>query len=92
MSTQETLSNFTFESREEYDRAKKEADVIAQIQEKTDLSDAKTALKIYNKAVADKLFETPVGYCFLFALRQYIIDYVAAYFGDFRNERSGMVT
>lgn len=73
MSTQETLSNFTFESREEYDRARKEADVIAQIQEKTDLSDAKTALKIYNKAVADKLFETPVGYCFLFGLRQYII-------------------
>lgn len=74
MEIKESIGNFQFESRESYDRAKKEEELILQIHEKADLSDGKTALKIYNKLVADKVFSTVIGYCFLSQLRQYIIE------------------
>lgn len=74
METKETIGNFQFESRESYDRAKKEEEIILQLHEKADLSDGKTALKIYNKLVADKVFSTVIGCCFLSQLRQYISE------------------
>lgn len=72
--TKEAIENFTFESREEYERAKSEAEFIQQIRDKADLSDAKIALKVYNKAVADKMFSTVAGYCFLAELRRLIVE------------------
>lgn len=74
MDTQQTIENFTFESREIYERAKKEEEMIQQLLEKADLSDARMALKVYNKAITDKMFGTVVGYCFLLKLRQLIIE------------------
>ena len=70
--TEKVLGCFQFESRETCERAKKESEMIRQIKEKADMSDAKTALKVYNKAVSDRLFETAPGYCFLLELRQTI--------------------
>ena len=67
------IEHFTFESREDYDRAEKELEFINQIQEKVDLTVGKNALKVYNKAVSDKMFETVIGYLFLDELRQVII-------------------
>lgn len=74
MKMKETIGNFQFESRESYDRAKKEEEIIFQLHEKVNLSDGKTALKIYNKLVADKVFSTAIGYCFLSQLRQFITE------------------
>ena len=67
------IEHFTFESREDYDRAENELEFINQIQEKVDLTVGKNALKVYNKAVSDKMFETVIGYLFLDELRQAII-------------------
>ena len=64
---------FEFESREGFEQAKKEAEIIQNLLEKADISDSKTALKIYNKAVSDKLFSTITGYEFLLQLRKTIL-------------------
>ncbi len=74
MEIRESIGNFQFESRESYDRAKKEEEMILQLYQKADLSDGKTALKLYNKLVADKVFSTVIGYCFLVQLRQHIME------------------
>ena len=49
---------------EERKRARKESDMIRQIRAKIDLTDAKAVLKMYNKLIEDKIFETLVGYTF----------------------------
>lgn len=74
MEERESIGSFVFESRETYDRAAKETEFIQKIREKADISNPKTALKVYNKSVADKLFDTVIGYNFLYELRKYIID------------------
>lgn len=53
-------------------RARKESDMIRQIRKKMDLSDAKAVLKMYNKLIEDKIFETLVGYTFLEELREVV--------------------
>ena len=68
------LSRLNFESREAYDRAKKEAEFIRKAEETMDLTDGKTALKLYNKIVKEKIFSSVLGYEFLFELRDVIIE------------------
>ncbi|MEE3467017.1 MAG: hypothetical protein VZQ83_01110 [Eubacterium sp.] len=68
------LSRLNFESREAYDRAKKEAEFIRKVDEAMDLTDGKTALKLYNKIVKEKSFSTVVGYEFMFELRRIIVE------------------
>ena len=63
------LSRLNFESREAYDRAKKEAEFIRKAGQTMDLTDGKTALKLYNKIVKEKIFSSMLGYEFLFELR-----------------------
>ena len=74
MNIQQSLENFTFESREAYEQAKMELELIQQLGQKADLADARTALKVYNKAVAEKMFSSIVGYCFLLELRRVVIE------------------
>lgn len=65
---------FEFESREAFEQAEKEAELIQRLLEQTDISEPKTALKVYNKSVSDKLFSTVSGYFFLMQLRQAILE------------------
>lgn len=65
---------FDFESRETFEKAEKEEELIRRLLEKTDVSEPKTALKVYNKSVSDKLFSTVSGYFFLLQLRQTILE------------------
>lgn len=74
MATREVIDSFEFESRDEFDRATKEMEIIKALRERADFSDPKVLLKIYNKSVADKLFGTAVGYCFLFEIRNRIVE------------------
>ncbi len=69
MAQKESVESYTFESRAAYEKAKKEDEIISQIREKTDMSNPKTVLKIYNKLVSEKIFSTVVGYQFLLELR-----------------------
>ena len=73
-SVDDALSRYNFESREAYDRAKKEAEFIRKAQKTMDLTDGKTALKLYNKIVKEKIFSSVLGYEFLFELRDVIIE------------------
>ena len=69
-----STDSFSFESRESYEQTKKEAELIDKLMESTDLSDPKTALKVYNKSISEKVFSTVAGYFFLLELRQSILD------------------
>lgn len=65
MSEKYTVDHFCFENRDVYERAVKEEKVIKSMREKYHLSNGKTAWKIYQKAVEEKVFTTVVGYSFL---------------------------
>ena len=72
--TDELLAGFNFESREAYERAKKEAEFIRKADETMDLSDGRTALKLYNKITKEKALSSVVGYYFLLELRKVIVE------------------
>ena len=63
------MDRYTFESRESYEKAVKEEELIQQLKKKADLKNNKTVLKLYNKLVAEKTFSTVIGYDFLEELR-----------------------
>ena len=68
------LNRLEFESREAYDRAKREAEFIRKAEGAMDLTDGKTALKLYNKLVKERSFSSIVGFEFMFELRDTIIE------------------
>ncbi len=68
------LDSLEYESREAYDRAKKEADFIVKVSESVDILEPKTALKLYNKIVSEKSLSSVVGYEFLTYLREIISE------------------
>lgn len=74
MPDKQTIRQFQFENKEVYDRAMKEDQVIASMRGKYNLSDEKIAVKIYVKAVQEKVFTTVVGYAFLNELRDTILS------------------
>jgi hypothetical protein len=74
MMDKNSIEQFTFESSSEYEQAQKELEFIRQLRKNADLTIGKNALKIYNKAVSDKMFETVIGYRFLEELRQTIVQ------------------
>lgn len=67
------VGQFCFEDKETYELAQKEAQFIDAMRNKYNLSDGKNALKIYLKAVEEKVFSTIVGYSFLNELRLTIL-------------------
>lgn len=67
------VDGYQFSSRAEYDRAKKEKETIAYLTANTDSSDMKALLKVYNRSVAKKSFQTVIGQHYLNNLRRRII-------------------
>lgn len=65
---------FNFESRETSEQTEREAKLIGKLLEKTDVSDPKNALRLYNRAVSEKLFSTMAGILFLMELRDTILE------------------
>lgn len=63
------LEGFEFQTEAAYKEAKKEAEVVAYIRQKTDLNNAATVLQLYDKLVERGTFTTPVGIAFLKELR-----------------------
>lgn len=66
------INDFVFESKAEYERAKKEKETIAYIKANTD--SVKELLKVYNKSVQKASFQTIFGYLYLQEIRQQIIE------------------
>lgn len=69
-----TVNGFSFDSSEEYEEAKKESEAIGYICAKMDISDPKTALKVYYKLLERKNLHTIIGFTFLKELRDIIIS------------------
>lgn len=68
------VNGFLFSTNKEYNQAKEELEAIEYIKKNTDLTNAKTVLKLYTKLTGNRTFHTPVGYTFLSELRDTIIQ------------------
>lgn len=66
------VGGFSFNSESEAEKAKKEREGIRYIKEKTNMNNPEMVLKIYNKMIWEKMFETAVGYAYLFDLQEYL--------------------
>ena len=64
---------YQFASVKEYDKARKEQEVIAYIRANNELSDLRAVIKLYKALVEKNTFHTIVGYTFLDELRQQIL-------------------
>lgn len=71
---EQSIEIFQFESREASEQTEREAKLIGKLLEKADASDPKNALRLYNRAVSEKLFSTMAGYLFLMELRETILE------------------
>lgn len=64
---------FAFSDEEAMEKAVKEAEGIRYIKKQTNMEDPQMVLQIYCQMVQQQLFETPVGYAFLYELREYLV-------------------
>lgn len=62
------ISGYEFATKDDYEKAKKEAESVVYIKAHTDMTDAQQVLKIYNKASDMKMFQTVIGYEFMHQL------------------------
>ena len=67
------IEEFCFFNKNEYERALKEKETISYITANTDMNDMKAVLKVYNRAVEKKSFQTVIGFEFLKNIRSRLI-------------------
>lgn len=67
------VNGFLFSTNKDYKEANEEQEAIDYLRENSDLSNARTALKLYNKFTENRTFHTPVGYSFLKELQDTIL-------------------
>lgn len=67
------VDDYVFASRSEYDRALKEKETISYLIANTNMSDMKSVLKVYNRAVEKKSFQTVIGLEFVKNMRKRLI-------------------
>lgn len=81
------VGGFLFKTEEEAELAKRELEGVKFIKQKTDLKNPATVLQVYQNLIRQDLFETPIGYCFLKELRDYLLMIPAV-----RNEEVAAIT
>lgn len=67
------LDGFKFLSRKEFERAMKEKETIEYIVANTNMSDMRSVLKVYNKAIDKKSFQTVIGLEFVNNMRKKLV-------------------
>ena len=67
------ISGYQFSTREDYEKAKKEAESVLYIKAHTDMKNPQQVLKVYNKASDMKMFQTVIGYEFMHQLYSYLV-------------------
>lgn len=67
------LDGYVFESRQEYEQAKRELEMITYLRSELDMTDHKKLLAVYEKLVKGKNFRTPVGIGFLREMQRYLV-------------------
>lgn len=65
-------AGFAFPNETMMEKALKEAEGIRYVKNSADLTEPQVVYKVYCQMVEQKLFETPVGYAFLYELQDYL--------------------
>lgn len=63
---------FAFPDEKMMEKALKEAEGIRYVKNSADLTNPQVVLRVYRQMVEQRLFETPVGYAFLYELQEYL--------------------
>lgn len=63
------VDGYLYGNADDVNRAKEEKKTVKFLQSKINYEDIQNALKIYDKAIKDKIFKTPVGFEFLKVMR-----------------------
>ncbi len=63
---------FAFPDEKMMEKALKEAEGIRYVKNSADLTDPQVVFRVYRQMVDQRLFETPVGYSFLYELQEYL--------------------
>ena len=64
---------FVFRTKKEAELAQREIEGTKYLRQKLDMENPNAVFSIYQNLIEQDLFETPVGYCFLKALRDYLL-------------------
>lgn len=67
------VQGFSFYTDKDADMATLEQKKITYLEERMDYSQPDTILKIYDKAIHDRVFKTPVGFLYLKKLQEYLL-------------------
>lgn len=66
------IGGFAFSDKNMLEKAAKEAEGIRYVKNGTDMHDPDMVLLVYRQMVEQQIFETPVGYAFLYELQEYL--------------------
>lgn len=66
-------SGFVFRTKKEAELAQREIEGTKYLRQKLDMENPNAVFSIYQNLIEQDLFETPVGYCFLKELRDYLL-------------------
>lgn len=69
-----TISGYSFSNNGDYERALKEKEAISYIVANTNMADMKSVLKVYNRSVEKKSFQTVLGLEFVNNMRKNLIN------------------
>lgn len=69
-----TVDGFCFYTEQDAELADLERKKIAYLEAKMDYSNPDSILRIYEKAIQDKIFKTPVGFFYLKHLQEYLLE------------------
>lgn len=64
---------FVFRTKKEAELAQREIEGTKYLRQKLDMENPNAVFSIYQTLIEQDLFETPVGYCFLKELRDYLL-------------------
>ena len=68
------VEGYEFQSWEDAELARQELRKIQYLESHLDYSNPQNVLKIYKKALAERIFKTPVGYEYLYKIREFLIQ------------------
>lgn len=64
------VDGFSFRSRKDYERAKKEYETIQNLYDRIDMNNEDELISLYNKLVSKRYFQTQVGLTFMYDIRR----------------------
>ena len=68
------VGGFQFGSEKDVELAKIEQDKIAYLEKRIQYDQPESVLSVYNKAIANKIFQTPIGFQFLQKLHDFLTE------------------